>query len=286
MKGQALEPSGDAVPRVTGLFIYPVKGARGVALRAAEVDELGFRDDRRYMIVDPSGGFVSQRSQPRLALIRPALRDGMLVLQAPGLGSLALPRAGINGVGDGARDVPGGLRVRVWNDDVAAESAGPEAERWITAFLGAPARIVRLAAHARRPVDPRYARRATDRVAFVDGYPCLLISQGSLDGLNVRLAEPVPMDRFRPNLVVGGTEPHAEDGWRRIRVGTAMFDVVKPCGRCAVTTVDQDRALPGDEPLRTLATYRKVGSKVLFGQNLIHEGPARLAVGDKVEVLA
>jgi len=274
----------DAAPRVTGIFIYPLKGAAGIALAAAELDGLGFRDDRRWMIVDGNRQFVSQRTMPRLALIRPALEHGELVLRAPGHEPLTLPRA----ESALARKDPAsvaGRTVRVWNDDVTADDAGAAADAWITAFLGSPAHLVRLAADTVRPVDPRFARRPTDRVAFVDGYPCLLISQGSLDGLNRRLPQPVPMNRFRPNLVVAPTTPHAEDGWRRIRVGTATFDVVKPCGRCVVTTVDQDRGIAGEEPLRTLATYRKVGSKVNFGQNLIHQAPARLAVGDVVEVL-
>ncbi len=266
----------DAAPRITGVFIYPVKGAAGIPLERAELDDVGFRHDRRWMVVDSAGAFVSQRTRPRLALIRPLLEGDVLRLRAPGCADLALP-AGNPPSGD--------ERVRVWEADVAAASAGEEAQRWISEFLDQPARIVRYARESERPVDPRYARRATDRVAFVDGYPCLLISQGSLDGLNARLAQPVPMNRFRPNLVVGGTAPHAEDDWRRIRVGGAIFDVVKPCGRCAVTTVDQARGVAGEEPLRTLASYRKVDGKVLFGQNLIHHAPAHLAVGNPVEVL-
>ncbi len=267
--------AGDAAPRVTGLFIYPLKGARGIPVEAAELDAVGFRHDRRWMVVDDAGEFVSQRTRPRLALIRPALMDGLLVLEAPGLPALELPRDPTGG---------GTEPVRVWNDTLAATSAGEAADRWISAYLGEQARIVGFAPDAIRPVDPRYARRATDRVAFVDAYPCLLITQASLDLLNERLAAPLPMNRFRPNLVVGGTSPHAEDGWRRIHVGDVVFDVVKPCARCTVTTVDQRTAVAAEEPLRTLATYRKTGSKVLFGQNLIHERPGMVHVGARVEV--
>ena len=267
--------SGDAAPRVTGLFIYPLKGGRGIAVASAELDALGFRHDRRWLVVDAAGGFVSQRTQPRLALIRPRLRDGVLALEAPGSAPLELP-AGPAG--------PGTEPVRIWDDALPAAAAGPAADAWISRFLGERARLVAFATDAVRPVDPRYARRATDRVAFVDGYPCLLLSQASLDLLNARLATPVPMNRFRPNLVVGGTAPHAEDGWRRIRVGDVAFDVVKPCARCVVTTVDQQSGMPTSEPLRTLATYRTVGHKVLFGQNLLHDSPGTLRVGQHVEV--
>ncbi len=268
-------PAGDAAPRVTGIFIYPLKGARGIPVDVAELDLLGFRHDRRWMVVDEPGEFVSQRTQPRLALIRPALVGDVLVLDAPERPRLELPT-----VPAGAGTRP----VRVFMDTLPAASAGTEADDWISGFLGTRAHIVAFAADAVRPVDPRYARRATDRVAFVDAYPCLLIGQASLDLLNERLPAPVPMNRFRPNLVVGGTAPHAEDGWRRIRVGDVVLDVVKPCARCTVPTVDQRTAVASAEPLRTLATYRKVGSKVFFGQNLIHQSPGTVRVGQEVEV--
>lgn len=270
-------PAGDATPRVAGIFIYPLKGARGIPLEVAELDALGFRHDRRWLVVDDAGDFVSQRTQPRLALVRPSLAGDVLVLEAPGQPPLELPTAP---AGAGTRT------VRVFKDALTAASAGPAADAWISGFLGVPAHIVAFAADGIRPVDPRYARRPTNRVAFVDAYPCLLIGQASLDLLNERLPWPVPMNRFRPNLVVEGTAPHAEDAWRRIRVGDVAFDVVKPCARCTVPTVDQRTAVPGEEPLRTLASYRKVGSKVLFGQNLIHEAPGTLRVGETVAVEA
>ncbi len=270
-----LLPAGDAAPRITGVFIYPLKGARGIPLESARLDALGFRHDRRWMVVDGAGEFVSQRTAPRLALVHPSLVGDTLVLEAPGRAPLELPA---DGAGAGADT------VRIFDDTVEAAPTGDAADAWISGFLGQSARIVAFATDAVRPVDPRYARRSSDRVAFVDAYPVLLISQGSLDLLNGRLPAPVPMNRFRPNLVVGGSAPHAEDGWRRIRVGDVVFSVVKPCARCTVPTVDQRTGETGPEPLRTLATYRKVGSKVLFGQNLIHEAPGAVAVGQLVQV--
>ncbi|HEX9105929.1 MAG TPA: MOSC N-terminal beta barrel domain-containing protein [Longimicrobiales bacterium] len=264
-----------AAPRLSGLFTYPLKGARGLPLEQAQLDELGFRHDRRWMVVDQDGGFVSQRSDPRLALLRPCISGDALLLEAPGQSPLTLPLQ---------PPQRGAVPVRIWRDDVAAADAGDDAAHWIASWLGRSARIVGFPSASERPVDPEYARGPRDRVAFVDAYPCLLISQAALDELNRRLAQPLPMERFRPNLVVAGTAPHAEDGWRRIRVGNLAFDVVKPCARCVVTTIDQRSAIPGDEPLRTLATYRKVGSKVMFGQNLIHEGPGSVRLGDIVEV--
>jgi uncharacterized protein YcbX len=136
-----------------------------------------------------------------------------------------------------------------------------------------------------RPIDPRFATGG-DRVSFTDGFPLLLITQASLDGLNARLERPLPMNRFRPNLVISGATPHAEDGWQRVRIGEIEFAVVKPCARCVTTTIDQNTATAGREPLRTLATYRKVGSNVMFGQNVIHLGQGRISVGDAVHVTA
>jgi uncharacterized protein YcbX len=266
--------------RVSALFVYPLKGAAGLALEAAELDALGFRHDRRWMVVDAGSEFVSQRTHPRLALIRPELEAGTLRLRAPGLEPLVLPAPGADGGAEA-----GTVTVRVWRDTVQATAAGDAADRWISGYLGERARVVHFGAGAVRPVDPAYAPRATDRVAFTDGYPCLLISAAALDELNRRLERPVPMERFRPNLVVGGSAAHAEDGWRRIRAGEVVFDVVKPCARCVVTTVDQRTAVAGPEPLRTLATYRKVGNKVMFGQNLVHQAPGRVSVGDRIEML-
>lgn len=265
--------SADAV--VSGLFVYPLKGGRGTALAAAELDELGFRDDRRWMIVDSAGEFVSQRTHPRLALVAPEVRDEAIVINAPGMEPLTVP------LPDGRARVT----VQLFRDSLEADLAGDVADAWVSDFLGLPARLVHFAAGAVRRVDPEYARRPTDQVAFVDAYPCLLISEASLAELNRRLEAPLPMERFRPNLVVTGTAPHAEDGWRRICIGGVAFDVVKPCARCTVPTVDQRTGIPGDEPLRTLATYRKVGSKVMFGQNLIHGGAGRVAIGDEVRVV-
>jgi uncharacterized protein YcbX len=181
---------------------------------------------------------------------------------------------------DGPRE-----RVTVWKDRVPAVDQGDEAADWFAAFLGAPCRLARLPDDYARRVDGRYARRPDDQTGFADGYPFLLLSEASLDDLNGRLASPLEMRRFRPNIVVAGCAPFAEDGWRRFRVGPIGFDVVKPCARCVVTTTDQETAERGVEPLRTLATYRRVRNKAMFGQNLVHEGSGVIRVGDPVEIV-
>jgi uncharacterized protein YcbX len=261
-------------PSLTGLFVYPIKGARGTALDCAAVDSFGPRFDRRWMIVAADGIAVTQRDDARLALIRPQLVGEALVLTAAGMPDLPLP---IDAAGP---DVP----VRVWADAVRAVDCGDEAALWLSDFLRAAYRLVFMADDVVRPVNPAFGRPG-DRVSFADGYPFLLISQAALDELNSRLAVPVPMDRFRPNLVVGGVAAHAEDGWARAAIGAIRFDVVKPCPRCAVPTVDQDTARRSNEPLRTLATYRRIGGQVMFGQNLIHRGTGVLRRGDAVTIL-
>ena len=175
--------------------------------------------------------------------------------------------------------------VEIWGESVPGESAGSEADSWLSLALGTPCRLVHMAETTERPVDPDYAATAA-RVSFADGFPFLLISEGSLQDLNTRLASPVTMARFRPNIVVSGALPFEEDTWREIRIGDLRFEVVKPCARCVMTTVEPTTGEKGKEPMRTLSTYRKQGSNVFFGQNIIHRGTGTLAVGQSVEVLA
>lgn len=258
------------------IHVYPIKSCAPWTPREAAVEARGLAGDRRWMVADPVGKFLTARQHPRLTLIR-AERDGDgLVLAAPGMPSLRLspPRRERR------------IAARVWQSTMPALVADEEADAWISAWLGLPARFLHMDAACVRPVDSAYGR-VDDEVSFADGFPLLLISQAALDALNAKLARPVPMLRFRPSLVVAGTAPHAEDGWKRIRVGALEFDVVKPCTRCVFTTVDFERGEfdPSGEPLRTLATYRRTPKGITFGQNLIPRGLGTLRVGDAVEVL-
>ena len=252
--------------------IHPLKSGAAIALDRVELDDFGLRHDRRWLAIDDDDHFLSQRATPALARVRTALRSDRLVLDAPLMDPLVVP--------------PGDLsrRVRVWNDDVDARDCGHEAARWITAALGRTARLVHLPDDAFRPVPPGYGRQGA-RVAFPDAFPILLATRASLADLNARLDEPVPMERFRPNVVIEGAHPYAEDTWRVIRVGEVVLDVVKPCARCVVTTTDQRTGERGTEPLRTLATYRRRDGHVWFAQNAVHREPGVLRVGDPVEVL-
>ncbi len=264
------------MPKVSALYIYPVKGCAGIEVSGVRLDAEGPLLDRRFMVVDDNGHFLTQRELPRMALIRVKLAPTSLVLEASDMPKLNVPL----GARGGARK-----QVVIWRDHVAAEACGSSASDWLSGFLGRPCELVRLADDAGRTVDPDYAPEGS-RVAFTDGFPLLLLSEASLASLNVRLQSALPMNRFRPNIVVTDTEAHAEDTWRSIRIGDVPIDIVKPCSRCGVTTVEQATGLVGKEPSATLARYRQKGNKVYFGQNCLHRERGMLRVGDEVHVLS
>ncbi len=257
------------------LYRYPVKSLRGEEFASLAVDARGPVFDRRWMIVDADNRFLTQRQQSRMALIDARVdAAGALHLAAPGMAALAV-----------ADDLDERVVVQVWNDSVDALAGDAGADAWLGRFLGQPCRLVRMPDDTRRGVDPAYAN-AADQVGFADGFPFLLISQASLDRLNARLDRPLPMLRFRPNLVVAGCAAHAEDDWRRIRIGDLVFRVAKPCARCVIPGVDIASGERGREPLQTLRGYRSRDNKIYFGQNLLHDGSGMLEVGMPVEILA
>ena len=254
--------------------MYPVKGCRAVALERAQVRERGLAHDRRWMFVDEVDLFVTQRTEPRLASVEVALDDTArtLRLSVEGRDPLELPlepRAGRT------------RRVRVWDDDVEVVDGGPAAARWATALLGASTSLVFMPEDTRRAVSATYGRGG-DIVSFADAFPLLLTTTASLDDLNSRLTRPLPMDRFRPNVVVDGCSPWAEDAWSHLTVGRLGVRIVKGCDRCVVTTTDQRTGERGVEPLRALAKFRERAHKVYFGMNGIPDGPGMIAIGDPV----
>ncbi|GAA3501738.1 MOSC domain-containing protein [Streptomyces prasinosporus] len=271
--------------RLHSLHIHPVKAFRSLPLREVVVEPWGPAGDRRWMLVDDGGKVVTQRRQPRLALAAAELLPGGGVrLSAPGAEPVTapVPRPG--------RTVP----VELFRDKIEAVPAeGDAVHAWCSDYLGADVRLVHLDDPAtRRPVDPAYARPG-ETVTFADGYPLLLTTTASLDHLNSLIAQgdhpaegPLPMNRFRPNVVVRGTSPWDEDAWTRIAIGEVPFRVAKPCGRCVVTTTDQETARRGREPLHTLALRRRTDGGLLFGQNLVPLSTGTVRVGDPVEVLA
>ena len=260
--------------RVTRLWIYPVKGARGTELEVMDFDEMGPGFDRRWMVVRPDGGFVSQRDTPRLATIRPRLEGDTLRLEAPGMVALTLPVT------------PGGSpsRVRLHGSGADACTVGPAADAWLSSVLGDEHRLVFMREEDERATDPAYA--AGHRLSFADGYPALLVSEASVEELARRAGRKIPVEQFRPNIVVTSEYAHEEDQWQQFAIGDLAFSGVKICSRCKVTTTDQESGArdPDSEPLRTLALYRRIESSVYFGVNVVHHGPGRIAVGDAAEV--
>jgi uncharacterized protein YcbX len=262
--------------QLTGLFIYPIKACAGIALTQAEVVQRGLAHDRRYMLVDRAGTFVTQRTLPQLCRVATALDGSRLAVSAPDRPELSLPLELRSG--DGFEPAP----YQVWSSSGWA-LRHPEGSRWFSDYLNDDVSLVFMPDDERRAVNPARARPG-DIVSFADGYPMLLISEASLDELNRRLDEPLEMRRFRPNLVISGCEPHAEDGFSTLCIGEVSFRGVKRCDRCVVTTINPDTGEKGKEPLRTLAQYRLEDGKVWFGMNLIHDGCGALRLGDSVHV--
>ncbi|HEX2732733.1 MAG TPA: MOSC N-terminal beta barrel domain-containing protein [Polyangiaceae bacterium] len=271
------------MPVVSSLFVYPIKSCRGSSLKELEFDEHGPRWDRRWMLVDSQGTFISQRTQPRLARVEPKIVADGLTVNAPGLEPLSIASG----------DAPL-TRVRIWDFEGLAADEGDLAAAWFERAIGAPCRLMRLVPETDRKTSTRYSKRES-QVGFSDGYPALMCSLESLAELNRKLEQPLPMNRFRPNLVVRDCQPFEEDEWTTLRAPELTLDVVKPCERCVITTIDQQSLTQSKEPLATLASFRKGagfvgedagGRGVTFGQNCIHHAPGWLRVGDELEVVS
>ncbi|WP_375500767.1 MOSC domain-containing protein [uncultured Jatrophihabitans sp.] len=259
---------------------FPVKSCRGEALPEAVVEPWGLVGDRRWLVVDADGEQVTAREHPALLLVTPTLRaDGGVDLTGPDTDPVQVPP-------------PAGplVDVSVWKTELTATLADDRG--WFSSLLGKPVRLVYLDDPTRRPITSGYAR-TDDRVSFADGYPLLVATTVSLDALNDLIADgsrgdegPLAMARFRPNVVVGGGAPWAEDGWRVVRIGDAVFRAVKGCERCVMTTTDPDTAARGKEPIATLARHRRWDGKTWFGMNLVPDSPgAVIRIGDPVEIL-
>ncbi|MBH3452813.1 MOSC domain-containing protein [Pseudomonas putida] len=261
------------------LYRYPVKSGQAQSLQASRVGLLGLQGDRRWMVVEEENGrFLTQRAWPHLGQLQACDDDeGRLLLQAPGRVPLRVP---VPATDEALRG------VTIWRDTLRVPDAGDAAAAWLTALLGKPVRLVYCPEQRARYLPNGYGFNS-DRAAFPDGFPLLLIGQGSLDELNRRIGRPMEMLRFRPNLVVRGAEPFAEDGWKRIRIGNLEFRVLKPSVRCIFTTIDPatGERSADREPMVTLKTFREKEGDVLFGQNLAVDGSGWLETGMQVEVL-
>lgn len=271
--------------KITEIWTYPVKGLAGISLKEATVELRGLQYDRRWMVVDENGQFVSQRGFPKMALIGTAIEGGMLRIF-----DRKQPENGISVSLDLQRNEKDETTmVEVWSSRCRANRMDTLADEWLSEMLSEKVRLVSMPDQTKRPTDGRYAP-AGQLVSFADAMPYLFIGQSSLDDLNRRLPDPIPMNRFRPNIVFEGGQPHEEDHWSDFRVGDVSFRGVKNCGRCVVTTTDQDTGVRNAEPLKTLATYRKRNNSIYFGQYAIWTDTSaqapRVKVGDYISLLA
>ncbi len=260
---------------LSGLVHYPIKSCSGIHVTRSRVEAIGLESDRRMMLVTPEGKFLTQREHHKLALVKPVLSGQTLSLSAPGMEeiSLAIMQEGVVNL------------VSIWKSSgVEAIDQGDLAARWFSEWLNASVRLVHLAKGYRRKVSQEYAVTPNDHTGFADGYPILIATEASLADLNARMEQSIPMDRFRPNLILAGSTAFEEDEWNRIFIGDIELAVVKPCARCVITTIDKQTLEVSREPLKTLSTFRRKPRGVMFGQNAIPLVDGWLEVGMPVQI--
>ena len=261
------------------IHVYPVKALGGISLAQSLVTPRGLQNDRRFLVVDADHQFLTQREHPKMATVWVEIENGEVTFSAADVDSVSFPAT--------PKELPT-RTVQVWSSHVRAHTVTPEADQWLSDYLGVDVRLVYMPDSAERRINPAYANNG-EIVSFADGYPLLIASEESLADLNARIVksggQALPMNRFRPNLVISGCEPYAEDKLGEIVIGEAVFRAVKPCTRCQVTTTDQtDGVVRGPEPLQTLATYRDSANGVMFGMNLIPVTLGTVRVGDAVSL--
>ena len=266
--------------KLSEIYIYPIKSLGGIRLEKSNITTRGLENDRRFMLVDENGQFLSQREYPQLAIFQTEIESDFLKITDKKTGqnlkvSLS-PNSKISS-----------LSVTIWDDETTAIEVSQEASEWFTQTLGISARLVFMHDESQRKIESNYALIGDEITSFSDGYPILIAGQSSLDDLNHRLENPVNINRFRPNFVFTNGEPFEEDAWHEFNIANVRFFGVKPCSRCIMTTIDQETGeKKGKEPLLTLNKYRKAGNRILFGQNVIISQLGTVSVGDDVTVLS
>lgn len=271
------------IAQVSSLQVFPIKSCGPIPCPTLPIERRGGRWDREWMIVDAASGlFLTQRQSPSMTLIHPSLTETSLVVQA-GATRFSVPLTASGNDEETSRDR---ITVRLWNDDCQALDEGDEAARILSDHLARPVRLVRLAPEFHRHLPEKYGLPGSE-TGFADTMPFLLTNEESLEDLNTRLGTRVPMDRFRANIVIRDAAAFSEDTWKKIRIGDSEFTVTKPCSRCVIINTDQTSGARGPEPLKTLASYRRVeGNKVLFGMYLVHDQSGVIRIGDPVEIMA
>jgi uncharacterized protein len=267
----------DGALRVQDIFIYPIKSMKGIRLESAKVLERGFQYDRRWMLVDRAGVFLTQRTHHQMALIQVELQDNHLLV------SSSINQANPIQIPLDFK-LESQIEVEVWDDRMLANLVDPSFDQWFSEVLGIDCQLVVMPESTQRKVSPKYAVNG-ESVSFADGMPYLIIGQESLNHLNSKLTQEVGMNRFRPNIVFSGGVGFVEDSWKNIKIGNVDFCVVKPCARCVLITVDQETGEKSKEPLNTLASYRTLNNKVYFGQNVLALQEGVLRIGDSIRLI-
>ena len=258
---------------VSDIYIYPVKSLGGFSVPAATLTDRGFKYDRRWMLIDENNRFISQREVSAMALLQVTLQEeNLLITNKKTAEFIKVPFEPLTSET---------MMVSVWDDNCPAQRVSDEADAWFSRQLGISCRLVHMPNSTQRTVDEQYAHNK-EITSFSDGYPLLIIGQASLDDLNNRLESPLPMNRFRPNIVFTGGLPFQEDDMKQFNIGDIQFFGVKPCARCVITTIDQESGIKAKEPLKTLSTYRAKNQKIYFGQNLLFNGSGTIRVGDMI----
>lgn len=262
--------------QISEIYIYPIKSLGGIQLQQAEVTDRGFKYDRRWMLVDTNNCFLTQREFPVMALLKISLTaDGLLVTYAKDQTNILIPFEPLT---------QEFFEVTIWDDICIAQAVSNEADEWFTNVLGFKCHLVYMPDETKRHTDIRYTS-GKEITSFSDAYPFMLIGQASLDDLNSHLENPLPINRFRPNLVFTGSLPFEEDSMDEFIINNIRFNGVKLCARCIITTIDQTNAIKGKEPLKTLAIYHSKSNKIYFGQNAVHTGTGIISVGDELQIL-
>ena len=269
--------------KLSEIYIYPIKSLGGIRLENSNITTRGLENDRRFMLIDENGRFLTQREHPELAIFQTEIDGETLMITNKKDGSSVKVQTQYFNT---ELSNPS-LNVQIWDDQTTAIEVSQEASAWFTQALGIPTRLVFMHEESQRKIETNYALTGNEITSFSDGYPILIAGQSSLDDLNNRLKNPVNINRFRPNFVFTNGEPFEEDDWHEFTIGDVRFFGVKPCSRCIMTTIDQETGEKnGKEPLLTLNKYRKAGKRILFGQNVLVSQLGTVSVGDVVTVLS
>ncbi len=262
--------------KLSEIFIYPIKSLGGISLQTSEVEKRGLKYDRRYLLVDENGMFMTQRDFSQMALLKLSFAEnGFNILDIKNSNKTIIPFESTS------KEI---IKVNIWEDVCNAVVVDKDLDVWFSTVLNKKCSLVYMPDDEKRIVEKKYIDEE-HLVSFADAYPFLIIGQASLDDLNSKLTSPIPMNRFRTNFVFTGGNPFEEDNWKKFKIGAAEFEAVKPCARCVITTTDQQTAIRNEEPLKILSTYRKIDNKVMFGMNLICKKAATISVNDSINIV-